>query len=207
MYSSSNITKNILLSTNDYDFNYYLDINPSRIPNFYENFSIPQCISSPQCIKLPQNNYLNSPFIISSGNDMTIRYWDFTKEKENNSNKKNSFINKSYIINAHNNISYCKFTRSSFNGTEIIQSNEKYDINKKKKSMKYLSEYQYFNGVAFHSLTQNEFDENENELRFCTKLADASHKNIISDLLTINVDDNLNLLISSSWDGTVKIWK
>ena len=73
--------------------------------------------------------------------------------------------------------------------------------------MKYLSEYQYFNGVAFHSLTQNEFDENENELRFCTKLADASHKNIISDLLTINVDDNLNLLISSSWDGTVKIWK
>ena len=207
-YSSSNITKNILLSTNDYDFKYYLDIDPSKIQNFYENFSTAQCISTPQCIKLPQNNYLNSPFIISSGNDMTIRYWDFTKEKINaNERKKISFNNKSYIINAHNNISYCKFTRSNFNGTEIIQSNEKYDINKRKKWMKELSEYQYFNGVAFHSLAQNEFDDSNDGLKFCKKMADAAHKNIISDLLTFNVNDNLNLLISSSWDGTVKIWK
>ena len=207
-YSSSNITKNILLSTNDYDFKYYLNIDPSKIQNFYENFSTAQCISTPHCIKLPQNNYLNSPFIISSGNDMTIRYWDFTKEKINaNERKKTSFNNKSYIINAHNNISYCKFTRSNFNGTEIIQSNEKYDINKRKKCMKELSEYQYFNGVAFHSLAQNEFDDSNDGLKFCKKMADAAHKNIISDLLTFNVNDNLNLLISSSWDGTVKIWK
>ena len=207
-YSSSNITKNILLSTNDYDFSYYMNINPSKIQNFYENFSTPQCISAPHCIKLPQNIYLNSPFIISSGNDMTIRYWDFSKEKINgNLRKKSSFENKSYIINAHNNISYCKFTKSSFNGTEIIQSNEKYDINKKKNNMNTLSEYQYFNGVAFHSLAQNEFDDSNDDLKFCKKLADAAHKNIISDILTFNVEDNLNLLISSSWDGTVKIWK
>ena len=73
-----------------------------------------------------------------------------------------------------------------------------------------LSEYQYFNGVAFHALSQNEFDESNEELRFCTKLADSSHKGIISDLLTYKVnnkDNNMNLLISSSWDGTIKIWK
>ena len=210
-YSSSNKTKNILLSTNDYDFNYYLDINPSKISNFYENFSSAQCISTPQCVKLNNNQFLNSPYIISSGNDMTIRYWDFTKEKINNKISKNNindFENKkSYIINAHNNISYCKFTKSSFDGTDILQSNEIYDINKKKKNMRGLSEYQYLNGVAFHALSQNEFGESSEELKFCTTLADASHKNIISDLLTINVNNELNLLISSSWDGTVKIWK
>ena len=76
-----------------------------------------------------------------------------------------------------------------------------------------LSEYQNFNGVAFHALSQNEFefDKNNEELRFCTKLADAAHKSIITDLLPYrlnNYDDkNMNLLISSSWDGTVKIWK
>jgi hypothetical protein len=210
-YSSSNKTKNILLSTNDYDFNYYLNINPSKISNFYENFSSAQCISTPQCVKLNNNQFLNSPYIISSGNDMTIRYWDFTKEKINNKISKNNindFENKkSYIINAHNNISYCKFTKSSFDGTDILQSNEIYDINKKKKNMRGLSEYQYLNGVAFHALSQNEFGESSEELKFCTTLADASHKNIISDLLTINVNNELNLLISSSWDGTVKIWK
>ena len=207
-YSSNNKTKNILLSMNDYDFNYYLNINPSKIPNFYENFSTVQCISSPQCVKLPQNKFLSSPFIISSGNDMTIRYWDFTKEKLNSNINTNPIQNKkSYIINAHNNISYCKFTKSFFDGTEILQSNEKYDINKKKKPMKDLSEYQYLNGVAFHSLAQNEFDDSSEELKFCTKLADASHKNIITDLLSVNVSENLNLLISCSWDGTIKIWK
>ena len=139
---------------------------------------------------------------------MTIRYWDFTKEKLNSNINTNPIQNKkSYIINAHNNISYCKFTKSFFDGTEILQSNEKYDINKKKKPMKDLSEYQYLNGVAFHSLAQNEFDDSSEELKFCTKLADASHKNIITDLLSVNVSENLNLLISCSWDGTIKIWK
>ena len=207
-YSSNNITKKILLSTYDYDFNYYLNINPSKISNFYENFTTAQCISTPQCVQLPENKFLNSPFIISSGNDMTIRYWDFKKEKvTTNSYKKQIEQNKSYIINAHNNISFCEFTKSYFNGTEILQSNEKYKINTKKKYMKSLSEYQYYNGLEFHAMIQNEFYHSNDQLEFWTKLADASHKSIISDLLTMNVNDNLNLLISSSWDGTIKIWK
>ena len=207
-YSSNNITKKILLSTYDYDFNYYLNINPSKISNFYENFTTAQCISTPQCVQLTENKFLNSPFIISSGNDMTIRYWDFKKEKvTTNSYKKQIEQNKSYIINAHNNISFCEFTKSYFNGTEILQSNEKYKINTKKKYMKSLSEYQYYNGLEFHAMIQNEFYHSNDQLEFWTKLADASHKSIISDLLTMNVNDNLNLLISSSWDGTIKIWK
>ena len=207
-YSSNNITKKILLSTYDYDFNYYLNIDPSRISNFYENYTTPQCISTPQCVKLPENNYLNSPFIISSGNDMTIRYWDFKKEKITaNNNKKQLEQNKCYIINAHNNISFCEFTKSYFNGTEILQSNEKYKISKKKKYMKSLSEYLYYNGLEFHAMMQDEFFHSNDQMEYWTKLADASHKSIISDLLTMNINDNLNLLISCSWDGTVKIWK
>ena len=79
-----------------------------------------------------------------------------------------------------------------------MQSNEKYDANKKKKNISGLSEYEYFNGIAFHSLIQNDFDESSDELKFCTRLADAAHKNIISDILTFNMDEDLNLLISSS---------
>ena len=169
----------------------------------------------PLGIEFSNNLYKNTPYIISAGNDMTIRYWDFEKEKINNNksfrNNNQDLENKrSYIINAHNNISFCKFTKCSFNGTDIIQSNESYDSKKKKKPMIGLSEYQYFNGVAFHALAQNEFDENCEELKFCTKLSDSSHKNIISDLLPYRItskDNSMNLLISSSWDGTIKIWK
>ena len=76
--------------------------------------------------------------------------------------------------------------------------------------MKGLSEYQYLNGVAFHALVQNEFDESTEELKFCTKLADASHKCLITDILSYSAnfkDNKMNFLISSSWDGTVKVWK
>jgi hypothetical protein len=208
IYSSSNTTKKTLLSIIKTDYTYYLDINPSKISNFYENFTTPQRMSLPHCGRVSHKKYFNTPYIISCGNDMTIRYWDFTKEKPNNINNINPFENKMcYIINAHNNISYSNFSKSCFNGTEILQSNEKYDASKKKKNISGLSEYEYFNGIAFHSLIQNDFDESSDELKFCTRLADAAHKNIISDILTFNMDEDLNLLISSSWDGTVKIWK
>ena len=118
--------RSILTSTIKNDFNYYLNINLSKITNFYENFSTVQCISAPQGVEFSNNLYENTPYIISAGNDMTIRYWDMTKEKIiNKSNKDIEKIEnkKSYIINAHNNISYCKFTKNSFNGTEILQSN------------------------------------------------------------------------------------
>ena len=208
IYSSSNITKKTLLSTIEQDFNYYLDIDPSKISNFYENFSTAQALSLPLCAKISFNDFLNTPYIISGGNDMTIRYWDFTKEKLNTNITDISLENKKcYIINAHNNISYCNFSKSNFNGTEILQSNEKYYAGKKEKNIYGLSEYQYFNGIAFHSLAQKEFDDSYEDLKFCTKLADASHKSLISDLLTFNINEGLNFLISSSWDGTIKIWK
>ena len=215
-YNNKNGLKSILTSTIKNDFDYYLNINLSKITNFYENFSTVQCISAPQGVEFSNNLYENTPYIISAGNDMTIRYWDMTKEKliNNKSNKDKNIEElenkKSYIVNAHNNISYCKFTKNSFNGTDILQSNEGYDSKKKKKHMNGLSEYQYLNGVAFHALSQNEFDKSNEELRFCTKLADASHKSLISDLLSYSVnykDNRMNFLISSSWDGTVKIWK
>ena len=214
MYNNSNLIKTILISSLENDFDFYLNTNISKISNFYENFSTVQTIISPQGLEYSNNLYKNTSYIISAGNDMTIRYWDFSKEKTNNNKtfRNDEFENKkSYIINAHNNISFCKFTKASFNGTDIIQSNESYNSKKKKKYMRGLSEYQYFNGVAFHALSQNEFDNNNEELRFCTKLSDASHKGIITDLLSYRLNNsnekNMNLLISSSWDGTVKIWK
>ena len=216
MYNNSNKTKKILTSFTENDFDFYLNSNFSKISNFYENSSTVQCVSSPQELEFSNNLYSNTPYIISGGNDMTIRYWDLAKEKINiNRSYRYTDIDeyenkKSYIINAHNNISYCKFTKSSFDGTDILQCNEVYDSKKKKKNMNGLSEYQYFNGIAFHALSQNEFDESNQELKFCTKLADASHKGIITDLLTYNInykDNKMNFLISSSWDGTVKIWK
>ena len=217
MYNNSNLVKKVLVSSFENDLDFYLNTNISKIANFYENFSTVQTVISPQGTEFSNNLYKNTSYIISAGNDMTIRYWDFSREKINNNKSfKNidEFENKkSYIINAHNNISFCKFTKTSFNGTDILQSNESYNSKKKKKNMNGLSEFQNFNGVAFHALSQNEFefDKNNEELRFCTKLADAAHKSIITDLLPYrlnNYDDkNMNLLISSSWDGTVKIWK
>ena len=52
-------------------------------------------------------------------------------------------------------------------------------------------------------------------MNYCSRIAGASHKNVISDIIPIcleyDIDENnekfKNFLISSSWDGTVKIWK
>ena len=75
-----------------------------------------------------------------------------------------------------------------------------------------LSEYQNYNGIAFHSFVQNEFEEDKDNLNYCTRISDASHKNLITDLLPLTIDnsdknDNSMVLVSSSWDGTIKIWK
>ena len=73
-----------------------------------------------------------------------------------------------------------------------------------------LSEFQNINGTLYHSNIQKEFDENDNELKHCTKISDPSHKSIISDLLPLSINGlngPVNILVSSSWDGTVKIWK
>jgi len=204
--SNFNKSKKILNTTIQNDFYYYLNLNVSKICNFYENFSTVQSVLSPQIEVGPCNLWCNTPYIISAGNDMTIRYWDFTKGKIFNK-KDDIFDNKkSYIINAHNNMDFCKFTKTFFDQTYILQSNEGYNNNKKKQKMPGISEYQYFNGVAFQKLKQDEFDDGNEKLSFCTKLADAAHKSIITDLLAYNIDHS-NFLISSSWDGTIKIWK
>ena len=209
---NTNFSKSILTSTLENDYDYFLNMNLSKMSNFYENYSTVQCVAAPLGGRSEDGSYQNTPYIISGGNDMTIRYWDFSKENDiyNQLDISNDEKNKSYIINTLNNISYCKFIKTSFNGTDIIQSNEEYNYKKKKKQMKGLSECQYSNGIYFHAMKQNEFDPSEEKLKFCTKLSDASHKSIITDLLPFRAssqNNKMNLLISSSWDGTIKIWK
>ena len=201
-----NKSKKILNTTIQNDFYYYLNLNVPKICNLYENFSTVQNVLSPQIGVEASYLFKNAPYIISAGNDMTIRYWDFTKEKFSNK-KEDTFDNKkSYIINAHNNLAFCKFIKTSFNQTYILQSNEGYNNNKKKNKMPGIGEYQYFNGVSFQKFKQDEFEDGNEKLSFCRKLSDAAHKSIITDLLGYNINHS-NFLISSSWDGTIKIWK
>ena len=179
-----------------------------KIPNIFENISTVQCVLSTYS-DFQDNIYQNTPYVISAGNDMLIRYWNYGKEKKNNNKVDISDI-QSYIINAPNNLSSCFFSKSKFNGTEIIQSNEEYNSKIKKRNMRGISEYQNFNGTQFHTVAHDEFDENDVNLKFCTKMADAAHKNIITDLLPINLNDGdseNNILVSSSMDGTIKLWK
>ena len=180
----------------------------SNLTNLYGNPNTVQCVLSPfsEC-SFSQNNYsyYNAPYIISAGNDKVIRYWDISKDNLNV-----NYSKKSYIINAPNNINYCSFTKGFFDKTNILQSNEIYNAKKAKISMSGLSEFQNFNGILYHSSIQNEFDENDNDLKYCTKISDPSHKSIISDLLPLSLSGNyepINLLVSSSWDGTIKLWK
>jgi len=47
---------------------------------------------------------------------------------------------------------------------------------------------------------------------YSTRNLDVSHKSVITDLLSFNLNDNINekpnnYLVSSSWDGTIKVWK
>ena len=201
-----NKSKKILNTTIQNDFYYYLNLNVPKICNLYENFSTVQNVLSPQIGVEASYLFKNTPYIISAGNDMTIRYWDFTKEKISNKKEDNFDNKKSYIINAHNNLAFCKFIKTSFNQTYILQSNEGYNNNKKKNKMPGIGEYQYFNGVSFQKFKQDEFEDGNEKLSFCRKLSDAAHKSIITDLLGYNINHS-NFLISSSWDGTIKIWK
>ena len=184
----------------------------SNLTNIYGSPNTVQCVLSPYSDYSPaqnnNNNYLyeNSPYIISAGNDKVIRYWDISKENPNYNHSKKT----SYIINAPNNINFCQFTKDTFDNTTIIQSNEIYNTKEPKMNMPGLSEYHNYNGTLYHSLVQKEFDENESDLKYCTKISDPSHKSIITDLLPLSFNTNnesTNLLVSSSWDGTIKIWK
>ena len=183
-----------------------------NINNIYKNPSTVQCISSPFCEINNQDTfkYDNCPYIISAGNDMTIRYWDISREGINNISGNNINEKRSYIVNSPNNISYCNFTKNTFFGFNVLQSNESYEDLGKRANMPGFSEYQNFNGITYHSTFQNEFDPQNSDLKYCTKISDASHKGVISDLLSYSLSTSegpSNILVSSSWDGTIKIWK
>ena len=150
---------------------------------------------------------------------MTIRYWSIAEEGNNNFEEKKQ-ENYSYLINAPENISNCIFSKSTFCDSIILQSNEFFNLNGPKKTVFGFSEYQNYNGICYHNLIQSEFLEDEKSqnkfLNYCTRIAGAAHKNVITDIIPISLehesDENngdkfTNFLISSSWDGTVKIWK
>ena len=113
---------------------------------------------------------------------------------------------KSYIINAPNNLITCHFTKGSFDKTNILQSNENYNTKTAKANIPGFSEYQNFNGILYHSSVQSEFDKEDEDLKYCAKISDPSHQSVITDLLSMNLN-GVNLLLSSSWDGTIKLWK
>jgi hypothetical protein len=63
-----------------------------------------------------------------------------------------------------------------------------------------------YNGLSYHNNVQNEFDEGEEILKYCKRISDCSHKGVISDGLVMECF-NENLLITTGWDGMVKVWK
>jgi len=213
-------TKRLIVNYVDSEYYSFSKNRLSKLKNFFDVSNTVQVAISPlnSINKLGEINYSsyissikeNVPYIISAGNDMTIRYWDLAKESLHGLNSSNK---RSYLINAPNKIDNCFFSTSTFYSTVILQSNEVSISKLPKKEIPFFSEYQNYNGISFHSGHQNEFDESCDMLKFCSKVSDACHKNTITDLINVNLMDNSsnnvnhNLLISSSWDGTIKIWK
>jgi len=206
--NNNNIIKRNFFSQQIKEDNYEtVDQKLSNISNIYDSPNTVQSVLCPfydYSMATDHYTYYNAPYVISAGNDKVIRYWDISKEYLNTNISK-----KSYIINAPNNINFCQFTKGVFDRTNIIQSNEIYNSKRAKLSMPGLSEFQNYNGVLYHTLVQKEF-ESDSELKHCTKISDPSHDSIITDLLPLSINGAngpTNILLSSSLDGTVKIWK
>ena len=116
-------------------------------------------------------------------------------------------LKKSYCVNGPSNLNYVNYNSCSFGDTVILQSNEIINSGSTFKKESNVSEYHLYNGIYYHNNnTSSTNDNDDNLLKYRIKLAEASHKNVITDLQMIPVS-NTNLLLSSSWDGTVKIWK
>ena len=129
---------------------------------------------------------------------MIIRYWDIKREGINNKEKK------SFIVNAPNNLAHCNFTKSNFDKTNILQSNEAFNEAGQRINMAGFSQFLSQNGVF---LLQNDADDND--IRFCSRIVDCSNKSIITIIIPMSLGEksNTNILVSSSWDGKIKIWK
>ncbi len=196
---NSNYIRQLLVQDINSDYYQNSDKRLNKILSIYDSPLIAQCAISP----IYENSF-NTPYIFTAGNDMTIRYWDLAREGTSMNEKK------SYIFNAPTSISEAVFTKANFDNTIILQSNEEYKTKDIKRDMPGFSEYLNFNGNAFCATYKNEYDETDENLKYCTRIADPSHTSIITDILPFCVDDKNgcnNLLISSSWDGTIKLWK
>jgi WD40 repeat protein len=172
------------------DFYTFSNKRIGKIHNYFENLHSVYCP-----IRLSGDNY---PFFISGGCDSTIRYWDITKDCQE----------RSFLVNCPNKTYDCKFTTLPVDGcnTTILQSNEILNSGIPKKDTNSFSEYQHYNGISFHLVTHNEFEENLEILKYCTKISDAAHRSIVTDITSLSVN-GIQLLVSSSWDGTIKLWK
>ena len=203
----------LLSKRHSYDENYFKSFSIlEKIDNCYKIPTTAQCMSSP-FYDMNQNDYKydNCPYLITAGNDMTIRYWDISKNGINDLTGNNLNEAGSYLINAPNNVSFCNFTKCTFNNLTLLQSNEFSEDIGKKTNMPGFSEYQNYNGITYHTVPQNEFESTiPPNLQYCTKITDPAHKACITDLLSYSINSNegqSNVLISSSWDGDIKIWK
>ena len=100
----------------------------------------------------------------------------------------------------------CTFKKFIINRTTIFQSNEVFNSDITKDKIPGFSEYQNYNGINYYS------GEKNINSGYSTRNLDVSHKSVITDLLSFNLNDNVNekpnnYLVSSSWDGTIKVWK
>jgi len=129
---------------------------------------------------------------------MIIRYWDIKGEGINNNEKKY------FIVNAPNNLTHCNFTKSNFDEYILLQSNEAFNQAGQRINMPGFSQFLNYNGVF---LPQNDADDND--IRFWSRIDDCSDKSIISIIIPMSLDEksNINILVSSSCDGKIKIWK
>ena len=55
--------------------------------------------------------------------------------------------------------------------------------------MQRFSPFLNHNGVALFDIPQNEFDIDISNNEFCSRISDCSHKSLITDLLTVYIDD------------------
>ena len=198
-YTSTNLNLINVKLQNNYSFSSNKSIY--NLHSIYENPLTVQCVLSPLCGEL---FYENTPYLLAAGNDRTIRYWDISKDLE----KKEYRASNSYIINTPTDMTDCQYKKYNIKDTTIFLSNELY--NKKNEEMKQniqgFSEYQNSNGINYYSSTKG-FKSG-----FRTKNLDVSHKSVITDLICVNLDEEkngnpYNYLVSSSWDGTIKVWK
>ena len=173
--------------------------NLNNLCNIYENPTCVQCVLSPLC---GENVYENAPYLLTGGNDRTIRYWDLSRDTNGELKEKNS-----YIVNTPTNMTNCVFNKIKIDkNSTVLQSNEVFNQPETKNKIPGFSEYQNYNGINYYS------SEKSIQSGYSTRNLDVSHKSAVTDLLTFNLDNDYiekphNLLVSSSWDGTIKVWK